>query len=464
MEKEINEKATFEVGNFIIDISAKTPQYVQAEKLNPDIERINEEIRKKILGLNIQYYKEAREKKMQKINIANTLTSPNRLIEPIFNIKNFRVNENRRWKIENNINQNILITDIKLPTELGLIFDESTHEIYGIARIAGDYTISFLWSLDDQSKSSASIKISIIDDPKNLWKNLPSDVNDKYYKDDKDKKEILSDGYQIFATSQRGRSHAHVGSFRDDDFYIYSDEANKYNILIVADGAGSAKYSRHGSKTACVTAGDSIKNKFFIDIKNIQDEIALLYKTGKERPVKEIFYNILGDAFKCSVDAIEDESKLASALYKDFSTTLLVAITFKIYDKLFVASAMVGDGAISIYNENVDTIKLLGDPDSGEFAGQTRFLDNTTLTNGFWERVNISLVEIPTAVLLMTDGVSDPYFETENGLKDKMIWNNLWNDIRPNIEHKDPCGQLIKWLDFFVQGHHDDRTIVVQKF
>ena len=61
----------------------------------------------------------------------------------------------------------------------------------------------------------------------------------------------------------------------------------------------------------------------------------------------------------------------------------------------------------------------------------------------------------------MTDGVSDPYFETDNGLADRTRWKKLWDEIEPKLKEADPKQALIDWLHFFIQGHHDDRTIAL---
>ena len=61
----------------------------------------------------------------------------------------------------------------------------------------------------------------------------------------------------------------------------------------------------------------------------------------------------------------------------------------------------------------------------------------------------------------MTDGVSDPIFETDNGLTSVTKWKTLWEEISPLIQTEDPCKDLIDWLGFFSTGHHDDRTIAI---
>jgi hypothetical protein len=52
----------------------------------------------------------------------------------------------------------------------------------------------------------------------------------------------------IVIASKRGRNHANVEFFRDDDFLLSKFQRNWLSILSVSDGAGSANLSRQGSK------------------------------------------------------------------------------------------------------------------------------------------------------------------------------------------------------------------------
>ncbi|MBX9243014.1 protein phosphatase 2C domain-containing protein, partial [Klebsiella pneumoniae] len=57
-------------------------------------------------------------------------------------------------------------------------------------------------------------------------------------------------------------SHEHVGSFRDDDYYLNFSDVSGWSVLLVADGAGSAKYSREGSRIVSETVGNYLFNQF----------------------------------------------------------------------------------------------------------------------------------------------------------------------------------------------------------
>jgi serine/threonine protein phosphatase PrpC len=387
------------------------------------------------------------------------------IIKPIFKIQNFKVNKEKKVKIDIDSSENISIIDVRFSTDLGLSYNKLTNEVEGAPNQAGDFTIHIKWSDGKGSSSTENLNLSVIDDPKNLWKNLESNKDDPYYKDDKDVKIIEDEEKIICAGSIRGRSHAHIGSFRDDDFFIYEDDKNNWSIIIVADGAGSAKCSRKGSYIACQTAGELIRSKIESSYAEIIDKINEYDIAENGRKLKEEFYYLLGNAFKYAVESIGVEAQTKNIAIKEYSTTLLASICFQFNNKkLFVASAMIGDGAIGIYFKEDNKINILGEPDSGEFAGQTRFLDISILSDGnFWERVNVGIYDNPTALLLMTDGISDPIFETESGLKDITLWNKFWSDIEPIVTDKsqDREQKLLDWMSFFSTGHHDDRTLAI---
>ncbi|MDM9678618.1 protein phosphatase 2C domain-containing protein, partial [Raoultella planticola] len=108
---------------------------------------------------------------------------------------------------------------------------------------------------------------------------------------------------------------------------------------------------------------------------------------------------------------------MAQDKVKSFSTTLLATVTFREGSELFAASFWLGDGAIAAYGP-VGKVRVLGAPDSGEYAGQTRFLDAEAVSDtGFSKRISIGKWNDVSHLVLMTDGVSDPWFETDNGLQ-----------------------------------------------
>ena len=180
-------------------------------------------------------------------------------------------------------------------------------------------------------------------------------------------------------------------------------------------------------------------------------------------------YKIVGNAALKAHKAIAAEAQPKGRKTKEYSTTLLLAICKKYDFGWFVASFWVGDGAICLYNQDNETAMMLGMPDEGEYAGQTRFLTMPEIfsdSNKFYQRMNCRIVPDFTALFLMTDGVSDPKFETDANLKSYDKWNELWADLKENgveltDDNEEAANQLLNWLDFWSPGNHDDRTIAI---
>ena len=129
-----------------------------------------------------------------------------------------------------------------------------------------------------------------------------------------------------------------------------------------------------------------------------------------------------------------------------------------------------------LYDENAKTAKLLGTPDEGEFSGQTRFLTMKEIFRNNEElakRVRMTIVPDFTALMLMTDGVSDAMFQSEKDLNDPDKWAEMYGKLRQGFpddeiggvdltdDNEEAKDQLLGWLNFWSRGNHDDRTIAI---
>ena len=95
-----------------------------------------------------------------------------------------------------------------------------------------------------------------------LWKVIEPESGQKFSKPHLDQALIDAVDYKIIAASRRGRSHEHAGLFRDDDFSITLIENTPWSVLTVADGAGSAQYSREGSRIAVEIVENNLEKLF----------------------------------------------------------------------------------------------------------------------------------------------------------------------------------------------------------
>lgn len=370
---------------------------------------------------------------------------------------------------------------------------EETNEckISGIPMTAGDFVLKLSFKhkgwIDGEEISTINLPITFNPDPRSLWKDIPTPENIVFYKPDSEveyvkleEKEESGPRKDIVAASQRGRSHAQEGKARDDHFKLFHCDESDWYIVAVADGAGSAKFSRKGSEIACNTVVDFCKDKL-IQCDDFEEQIKTYKNANEDESVRKIMantiYEIIGNAaFKAHKAIIEAAKSNDEANPKDFATTLMFAICKKFEYGWFVASYWVGDGAMAIYNEEKHTLKLLGIPDEGEYSGQTRFLTMPEIFKdgtAVFDRLRFSIEDDFTALILMTDGVSDPMFETENNLNDVDKWKGFWSKLKTGFPEDEICGvdlsddneeskkQLLNWLNFWSPGNHDDRTIAI---
>lgn len=364
--------------------------------------------------------------------------------------------------------------------ELGLDFkplEGNNFVIVGIPTQVGDFKLKLRYkTLEGEPESEIEIPIAFNADPRDLWKPIPVPANIEFPKEDEATDYVLVEEFEgnpqkdIVAASKRGRSHAQNGKPRDDDFKISFNKESGWYILAVADGAGSAKYSREGSRIACKTIEEYCKVKLEEEGKKFE-ELIKQYESEKSqenlKPVVEMIHGILfkgaTEAHKAIVQRVEECSQ-SSATLRDFATTLLVAICRKFDFGWFIASFGVGDGAIGLYIKDKHEIKLLNEPDGGEYAGQTRFL---TMESIFKDKPRIKMTIVPDfkALILMTDGISDPMFETDSNLANVNKWDAFWDELTDKVDLSDDNAeskyQLLEWLDFWSPGNHDDRTIAI---
>jgi serine/threonine protein phosphatase PrpC len=383
--------------------------------------------------------------------------------------------------------------------KIGLRYFPDENKIKGMPIEAGDHKITINLKRKDWTEGKPVLQREVVfiinPDPKSLWKNIPSEQNETkidYPKPDSDKlflkieskktKGMLGIGKKeivckdMVAASQRGRSHATEGKPRDDDFALYFDKETEWYVMVVADGAGSAPFSRRGSQIACQTSKNICSKYLATDgISEILDfAINEYHKENSEKNRSDLYKalhsEILAKAAWEAYNNINDEATAKQRKPKEYATTLLLSICKKFDFGWFVGAFWVGDGGIGIYRKESQEVKVLGEPDGGEFAGQTRFL---TMQEIFSDRVRtrFEIVDDFTAVILMTDGVTDPKFETDTNLNSIEKWHALWDDLNGNNEDKlkvdfsddneQVAEQLLKWLDFWSKGNHDDRTIAI---
>ena len=322
-------------------------------------------------------------------------------------------------------------------------------------------------------------KLVIVPSIDKLWRDEPvnwDQMPEPRYRNEKQATDsAVLDGEEkhIVAASLRGRSHAQEGKPRDDAFRFATTHG--WQVLAVSDGAGSACYSREGARLACEKAVavccerldiESYRDGFEAHIKALS---ATPDETDKRKPVGDSLYTLLCHAANQARQAIAQEAALQGKETRTYAATLLLCVAKHFPFGWFIGSFWVGDGAIALYRRDTTphTVYLMGEPDEGEYGGQTRFLTMPEVfsdASALYRRLRFRLVDDFSALFLMTDGVSDPKFETTNNLKNAEKWDALWDELTAAHALTDAAESeqaLLEWLGFPSPGNHDDRTLLV---
>lgn len=322
-------------------------------------------------------------------------------------------------------------------------------------------------------------KLVIVPSIDKLWRDEPVNWDQmpepRYRNEDYATDSAVLDGEEkhIVAASLRGRSHAQEGKPRDDAFRFAT--THDWQVLAVSDGAGSACYSREGARLACEKAvavccerldNESYRAGFEAHIKALS---ATPDETDKRKPVGDSLYTLLCHAANQARQAIAQEAALQGKETRTYAATLLLCVAKHFPFGWFVGSFWVGDGAIALYRRDTTphTVYLMGEPDEGEYGGQTRFLTMPEVfsdASALYRRLRFRLVDDFSALFLMTDGVSDPKFETTNNLKNAEKWDALWDELTAAdalTNAAESQQALLEWLGFPSPGNHDDRTLLV---
>ena len=488
--------ATYSPSTRLIKKTYKRNVPSNQRKLNQDIKKFasNDKVRALFKTAEEDLYKEWQKMFSESNNLSNELSNqatninlpdmekpggiPQTTTIPVmpnpkisFSLQNAKVGEpySAELQIQSETeHKKVVIKDIILPEGSGLsALAPDYRKITGTPLKDGEQKVHVHYQFQDAKPEHpllhGEINLFINPDPKSLWQKNEPDPNSPYFKKHEDKDLIEgNDKWVMVAASRRGRSHEHGGTFRDDDFLLASEHG--WDILAVADGAGSAKCSRKGSELAVHKSMEYLIHALATQSEKIEQEAATWFadQSGSQHNVKSALYETFGRAAFVAVKAIEEEAASKNINPKEYSTTLLLAGHKKLPVGHFFAAYWVGDGGIGIY-ENGKNIQLLGEVDSGEFAGQTRFLDRQVVTpEELMKRLRFAIMDDFTSLVLMTDGVTDPKFETDNNLASLEKWNELWAELEPKLANKDTVSdELLKWLEFWSPGNHDDRTIAL---
>ncbi|UEQ78813.1 PP2C family serine/threonine-protein phosphatase [Chryseobacterium arthrosphaerae] len=367
---------------------------------------------------------------------------------------------------------NIRIRNIINLEETGLRFEDN--KISGITMVSNVYHlgIEFYHTGDEKNIEIKNVDLFVNADPKDLWKNIPGDPGDIFYKPDDISYQGKFLDKKIVVTSKRGRSHAHEGKFREDDFAVNELPAD-WCIVSVSDGAGSAKAAREGSRVATASV-----NGFFNSsevLAELDNNINIIYTPedstkdkdeARRNVIRTLYEGVLFTYTALDKTAIDHDLSII-----DLHATLIFALVKKFSFGYIILSFGVGDCPVTLISTGFSEVQLLNRMDVGEFSGGTRFITMKDIFNDqMAARFSITCVNDFAYLVLMTDGIYDPKFSTENKLEDRESWRTFFNDLAGHnddsakVDFINDTGidvQLSLWADFWSRGNHDDRTLAI---
>lgn len=385
-----------------------------------------------------------------------------------FSLPNARAGEHHVFEVERDGIRSLKLRD---KGSLDLDFDEDKGILSGTPMIPGDYVLEFGGLLNERP-ITVQAHLAVIPDPRSLWIPEPSKFYDPFWKEDYDCVLLSSGDLCCVAASKRGRSHAQEGLFRDDDFRLWNGGPGGWSISVVADGAGSAKLSRRGSEIAVRTITEKLPrllDKHLTEqIDDLVDDWLNKGEAADQRIRTQLYLSLTTAAFEAAKSVGQEASKLEKSA-SEYSTTLVLSAARKCSHGWFIAGFSIGDGGAAVFDLPSRIVVPLTQPDSGEFAGETRFLHSSEFEAGYEglsERIFFDVRDDLTAIVTMTDGVTDPKFPTDAAFRDPEVWLKFWDeDLRTKVDldrdNPNLDQELLNWLDFWSPGDHDDRTIAI---
>jgi hypothetical protein len=180
-----------------------------------------------------------------------------------------------------------------------------------------------------------------------------------------------------------------------------------------------------------------------------------------------VAFNLLVATAHQALIAINEEAGGHGASLRDFNTTFIAVLAKQLPGRWFLASFAIGDGGAGVLVD-ADRVQLLTQPDSGEFAGQTVFLTTAQVfqdAEALLNRTQAVFCERFRFLAVMTDGITDPIFQSDARLGSAAAWESWREQLQESVDLDGAAPgmeqALLDYLRFPSPGNHDDRTLIL---
>lgn len=258
------------------------------------------------------------------------------------------------------------------------------------------------------------------------------------------------------AASRRGLSHQHQNSQRDDAFAMSS--TNGWNILAVADGAGSAKFSRVTANESTRRAVETVKRNAPVSpISNL---------TQAKLSIEKAVHAAISDVYNFQ----ESFNRKNSLDKRDTYCTFLMLVHQPFEDGNCLFSALqIGDGYMMAASPTTQRSSPIAAGDHGSVSNESLFVLNFS-KNELLNRVTVTESPAPMELFLMvTDGIEEDMKPGPKQDKQGITVHDRFRDFafELKLQHliwPEPAewGKLLDWrISYERKGSFDDRTIAI---
>lgn len=234
----------------------------------------------------------------------------------------------------------------------------------------------------------------------------------------------VSSGFQFIGARVRGRKHKHEATNCDD--WFEAGTAGCWDIIAVSDGAGSYKLSRIGAKVSTGAVFGFLRQELAgmtlgLEGDASEEDLARNEQGAFLRDDLQRVQEVLHEAVRRAHQAVAEEAGKREVDLKLLSSTLRLAVHTSLAGgsrpASFVLACGVGDGMSAAVDAAGGLHLLAPEESGGKYSGETEFLTDTRTI----EPARLAASTYPflgplRALLVMSDGVADPYFPNDPGM------------------------------------------------